>query len=320
MEAKPESPLVSIIIPCYNGRPFIGEAIESVLAQGHTDWELIVVDDASTDDSGDVVKKYCDDKRIRLLRNNKNLGIAGTKNRGIKDSRGRFLAFLDQDDIWNNDKLSLQLARLQQDPATGVVCSGMLFTGPDGDGTTVFTGFDDKDQRELIKNLYITPVNSSSVMMIRKACLEKIGLFDESLKGWDDYELLMRIAAEFKVCYERALLVKKRIHPGGAQRLPEVLAEEGHVFEDLLKLHPFLLEYKDRSDAVRFFNRSVELIRCGKPRVARGFAGRSLSLRPWSGATWILYFIALLPAPLASATIKIIFSMAGRAKLLTNDH
>jgi len=312
-----KSLLISVIIPCYNGRAFIGEAIESVLAQTHTDWELIVIDDASTDDSKDIVKKFCADKRIRLLENKKNLGIAKTKNKGIKISKGEILAFLDQDDIWQSDKLSLQLARLEQDAAAGVVCCAMTFTDPSGNETTVFKGFDDKDQRELIKELYITPVNSSSVMMIRRTSLGRTGVFNESLRGWDDYELLMRLGAEFRICYERRPLVKKRIHRGGAQRLPEVLAEEDRVFEGLLKVHPFLSEFKCERDARRFFDRSIELA-LSKEKGAHGFAGSSLALRPLSITGWALYLITMLPASFAAATVRTILSLAGKAKLVSN--
>ncbi len=320
MNAVQAKPLVSIIIPCYNGSDYIGEAIESVLAQSCKDWELIIIDDASTDDSTDIVKKYCTNKKISILKNKKNLGIAGTKNKGILKSKGEFIAFLDQDDIWDNNKLSLQTKRLQQDSSAGVICTGMLFIDSQANATTIFKGFDDKDQQELIKNLYITPVNSSSTMMIRRSCIDKTGAFDQSLKGWDDYELLMRIGLDFKILYEAALLVKKRIHPGGAQHRPEVIAEEDRVFEGLLKMHPFLLEYKDRQNSTRFFNRSIELIRCGETTSARGFAGKSLGLRPLSAKAWGLYIITLLPASLASIAVKNIFSAIGKGKLLTNSH
>ncbi len=315
-----ESFLITVIIPCYNGSHFISEAIESVLAQSHTNWELLIIDDASTDNSTDVVKKYCHDKRIRILKNKKNLGIAKTKNRGIKDSKGEFIAFLDQDDIWRDDKLSLQAKRLKQDSGAGVVCSGMLFIDPAGVETTVFTGFDDTDQDEVIKNLYINPINSSSVMMIRRSCLDKIGSFDGTLKGWDDYELLMRIGAKFRISYERSLLVKKRIHSGGAQQLPAVVAEEDCVFEDLLRVHPFLSEFKSKRDSIRFFNNAIELIRSGQSRAARGFAQSVLGLRPWSASAWGLYFITLLPTSLASIAVRLIFSLVGKAKLIKSNH
>jgi len=315
-----KSSLISIIIPCYNGAAFIAEAIESVQAQSHKNWELIVIDDASTDGSINIVKEYCGDKRINILNNKINLGIAKTKNRGIAKSKGEFLAFLDQDDIWEDNKLELQAKRLDLDAAIGVVCSGMLFTDSNGNATTTFTGFEDKDPQQVIKNLYINPINSSSVMMIRRSCLDKIGVFDETLKGWDDYELLMRIGTKFRISYERSLLVKKRVHSGGSQHLPSVIAERERVFSDLFKMHPFLSEFKVKRDSMRLFNDSIDRIRSGQSKAARGFAQRALRLRPWSAFTWTLYLITLLPMPMASIVIKIIFSTIGKAKLIKNNH
>ncbi len=314
-----ESLLITVIIPCYNGSYFISDAIESVLAQSHANWELIIIDDASTDDSTNVIKKYCGDKRISILKNKKNLGIAKTKNKGILKSKGEFLAFLDQDDIWEKDKLTLQAARLKQDPEAGVVCCAMAFTNIALKKTTVFTGFDDIDQKELIKNLYITPVNSSSVMMIRKTCLDKIGVFDESLKGWDDYELLMRISKSHKIRYEREILVSKRIHQGGAQHRPEVIAEEDRVFENILKMHPFLAAYKGMHDSKCFFNRSITYILFGDQTAARYFAKKALAINFLSLTILTLYISTLLPPIFARVIVKIIFTITGRAKLISQQ-
>ena len=98
---------VSIITPCHNGAKPIGEAIESVLGQSYANWEMIIVDDCSTDDSVSVVKAFAD-PRIRLLQNETNPGPGGTRNVGIRAASGRFLAFLDADDAWLPVKLAVQ--------------------------------------------------------------------------------------------------------------------------------------------------------------------------------------------------------------------
>ena len=100
---------VSIITPMHNAAGTIGEAIGSVLSQSHANWEMIIVDDCSTDDSADVVKSFAD-PRIVLLQNDKNLGPGGTRNVGVRAASGRFLAFLDADDAWLPEKLEKQLA------------------------------------------------------------------------------------------------------------------------------------------------------------------------------------------------------------------
>lgn len=312
------APLVTVIIPCYNGEAFIGGAIGSVLAQSLSDWELIVIDDGSSDNSKEIVKRFTKDKRIRLLENERNLGIAKTKNRGVADSNGKFIAFLDQDDIWEEDKLRLQVARLTADSELAVVCTGMFFTDPALKKISTFTGYDDTDQKAAIKELYITPINSSSLMMIKKDSLESSAPFDETLKGWDDYELLMRLAAKHRIAYIREPLVKKRLHKGGAQKLPEVAREEEKVFEHILNLHPFLGSYKKERDAALFLGRSIDLLNNGESREAKHLALKRLKLCPLSPSSWILYLITMLPASLATAITKLILKITRKTKLFLN--
>ena len=101
--------LVSIIMPSYNTVNFIGESINSVLNQSYSNWELIIVDDCSSDNTEEVVKKYLHDKRIKYLKNKKNLGAALSRNKALKIARGRWIAFLDSDDLWSQKKLEKQI-------------------------------------------------------------------------------------------------------------------------------------------------------------------------------------------------------------------
>jgi teichuronic acid biosynthesis glycosyltransferase TuaG len=117
------SPTVSIIMPAYNTADFIAQSINSVLAQTYTNWELIIVDDCSTDATVACVKQFTSDERIRLLTNESNLGGAGSRNRAIEAARGRYLAFLDADDLWLPQKLAQQLDFMQQHNV------GFSFTG-----------------------------------------------------------------------------------------------------------------------------------------------------------------------------------------------
>lgn len=109
-------PLISIVMPAYNVAPFIGEAIQSVRAQTHGDWELIIVDDHSADGTGAVVERYAaEDRRIRLIRRAENSGVSASRNVGLKAAHGRFIAFLDADDVWLPEKLTQQVQFMQQE-------------------------------------------------------------------------------------------------------------------------------------------------------------------------------------------------------------
>lgn len=109
------SDLVSIALPIYNSEKFLADAIESVLAQSYTNWELLITDDCSSDNSCYIAKQYVEkDKRIKLFRLSKNSGAAVARNNSIKEAKGRFLAFIDSDDWWYPDKLETQLGFMQR--------------------------------------------------------------------------------------------------------------------------------------------------------------------------------------------------------------
>lgn len=101
---------VSIIMPSYNTGRFISETIESVLAQSYSNWELIIVDDCSTDDTDEVVGQYLTDERIRYIKNKNNSGAAVSRNRALREAKGKWIAFLDSDDLWEPDKLEKQIS------------------------------------------------------------------------------------------------------------------------------------------------------------------------------------------------------------------
>lgn len=106
-------PLVSVIMPTYNCGRFIAESIRSVLSQTYTEWELLIVDDCSTDETESIVSSY-KDERIRYMRNERNMGAALTRNRALREAAGRYIAFLDSDDLWLPEKLEKQIAFMQQ--------------------------------------------------------------------------------------------------------------------------------------------------------------------------------------------------------------
>ena len=124
MDNQHTTPLVSVIMPAYNAAPFIGEAISSVIAQTVTDWELIVVDDCSQDETCQVVSAFMqEDPRIRLVHNESNMGVAKTRNRGMDLCKGQYVALLDSDDYWKPQLLEKMLARAKKTGADIIYCS-----------------------------------------------------------------------------------------------------------------------------------------------------------------------------------------------------
>ena len=106
--------LVSIVMPSYNTEPFIAESIQSVLQQSYPNWELIIVDDCSTDNTDEVVESYLSDARIKYLKNEKNSGAAVSRNKALREAKGRWIAFLDSDDLWMPEKLEKQIGFMEK--------------------------------------------------------------------------------------------------------------------------------------------------------------------------------------------------------------
>lgn len=113
-KGKAMAELVSIIMPSYNTAKYIAETVQSVLAQTYQNWELIIVDDCSTDDTDEVVKPFLSDSRIRYLKNEKNSGAAVSRNRALREAKGKWIAFLDSDDLWMPEKLEKQIAFMEE--------------------------------------------------------------------------------------------------------------------------------------------------------------------------------------------------------------
>ena len=122
-----EQPLISVIMPAYNAEKYIEAAVQSVRSQTYTNWELLILDDCSTDDTAKIAGTFAEmDSRICLLRNSQNVGVARTRNRGIEVAAGQWVAFLDSDDVWHKEKLEKQLAVVSCTDADIVYCSYSL--------------------------------------------------------------------------------------------------------------------------------------------------------------------------------------------------
>ncbi|MDE6925757.1 MAG: glycosyltransferase [Acetatifactor sp.] len=129
--------LVSIIVPVYNVENFIGETLDCVLAQTYPDWELLLVEDCSSDNTLALIRKYMDrtgDSRIRLIRQPSNMGAARARNRGLEEAAGRYISYLDADDIWMPEKLERELAFMKEKGA-GFTFTGYEFADENGKGT-----------------------------------------------------------------------------------------------------------------------------------------------------------------------------------------
>jgi len=196
-QTPPAPPAVSVIVPTYNRAGRLVRAIDSVLAQTFEDFELLIVDDASTDDTAEVVGGY-GDRRVRFLPAAVNRGVSTARNRGVRAARGELIAFLDSDDTWSPDKLAAQVDVMRQGPwSLGLVYAGVERLRGDG-GSEAHLPEHRGDVFEVMLRKNVIYGGGSNVM-IRRGVVATAGFFDTRLPAIEDYDYWLRVARWFEV-------------------------------------------------------------------------------------------------------------------------
>ena len=190
-ESTDEVPRISIITPCYNAVRFLHEAMESVLRQTVGDFEFILVDDGSTDSTAQVIRSYRD-SRIRYVRQ-ENRGPSAARNHGVSLARGRYLAFLDADDVALPHRLEVQSRVLDADPALSVVGSGFVWIDEDGTLIPRHHSWEDAPELNSLAGWLLDCPFVPSATLVRRKALDVVGGFAEDLRGGEDWHLWMRL-------------------------------------------------------------------------------------------------------------------------------
>ena len=209
------SELISIITPVYNAAQYLPAMLESVKSQTWQCYEHLIIDDCSTDGSIDVIDSYArEDSRIRLFVQDRNGGPARARNRGIIESEGRFIAFLDADDLWMAEKLKTQLHALQNHPDIGLVGTNQVVVNVDGHPIQSREKKFKQCWGEVDLPQYVLDRISlaTSSVLLRKECLEACGMFNEVYVPCEDYELWLRIIQKFQVGVLQEKLIAYRVH------------------------------------------------------------------------------------------------------------
>lgn len=190
--------LVSVIMPAYNAVRHIAESVESVRAQTFGEWELLVVDDGSTDDTRAVVRRFAEeDERVRYVPRT-NGGQAAARNTGLAAARGRLIAFLDADDLWLPHKLEAQLAVLEEKGVDLVYTDGYIFSDegaePEEERFHILPG--EARGVEMFRTLFTSNRIGTLSVLVKRSALDAVGLFDESraFQNCEDYDLWLRLA------------------------------------------------------------------------------------------------------------------------------
>jgi glycosyltransferase involved in cell wall biosynthesis len=270
-------PLISVVIPLYNARDVIRETIESVLAQTCRDYEIVVIDDGSTDASGDVVRSY--GERIRYIQQ-PNGGVAQARNRGISAARGRYIALLDHDDLWDPEKLAKQVAVLERQSAAGMVVTDVVHI--DRVGRSMNQLGPAYQPRQDFARLFVQGfVPTPSATLIRKDLLETVGGFDEQFNsaGMDDHELWTRLAAVTTIV---GLAEPLTYHRNREIKPPNIALSHRPLLIEKLKARfredPAKRRYLQRETAFYWADRGKYLIKGGQRREGRSALLKGLRL------------------------------------------
>ena len=209
-----QNPKVSVLIPAYKAAPFIGEAIESILKQSFTDFELIVADDDSPDATWEIITHYADkDPRIVAVRNERNLGIAGNRNKLISIARGEFVMWQDADDISMPERMARQVAYMDSHPSVGIVGGYLQFFDEKGLGSIRHYAPDDVSLRA---NIFRYSPVAQPAAMLRKSAVLEAGEYDLRYPPADDLEMSFRIGRRYQFANLQEIVVQYRETASGA--------------------------------------------------------------------------------------------------------
>jgi len=201
-------PKVSVIIPTYNRAQYLSEALDSVFSQTYQDFEIIVVDDGSIDNTNEIIKTYADKYPVKIKYfYQRNTGTGAARNRGINEAEGDYIAFLDSDDLWLKEKLKIQVDILDNNLEVALTYCRATRINNKGEILDIKPAKPALKASDFLYNHRIPPT-----VMIRKSCLQKVGIFDAAIRVGEDTDLWLRISLEYKIIFFNRSLTIMRAH------------------------------------------------------------------------------------------------------------
>jgi glycosyltransferase involved in cell wall biosynthesis len=287
-------PTVSVVIPTYNRDAVVTRAIDSVLTQKYDDFEVVVVDDCSTDDTRAVVEGY-DDNRVRYVRHDENQGACAARNTGIKHSNGRYVAFLDSDDEWDETKLAKQIKCIEgAQQNVGVIYTGYRMKQSDSIEIGQVPSKHGDIYRDQLAKDWVSP---TSAVLVDRECFESVGMFDTDLAARQDYDMWLRLSRHYEFDYVKEPLVT--LNADGSDRITADIESRMDAHSKLLKR--IRADTEDLSFVVRrrilasqYFTIGRYMQRHNKRRRAAMFFTRSLAKNPFRCRTWLVSVLLIL--------------------------
>ncbi|UPW19193.1 glycosyltransferase family 2 protein [Agarivorans sp. TSD2052] len=278
---------VSIIMPAYNAAAFIGKAIDSILNQGFSDYQIIVVDDGSKDHTLEVLEQYADD--ITLI-TQANGGASKARNTGIKAATGDFIAFLDSDDLWRTQKLALQVDAMQKNP-NWVACYTETSYKADEERNVQDERISATLVGKSLQQVFLHPYLVTSSFMVRREILAKVGGFDESLKTAEDIDLYLRVAEQGVIGQVQKSLVWKADIEGSLGSLLSSYQDNLDVVDAFLARQAEIEQWRSLVGKVKakiFFDWGKDLLWNQQAYPAFKVLSRSLLLKFSTATIWLM--------------------------------
>lgn len=291
--------MISVVIPLYNKVEGVRQALESVLAQTFRDFEIVVVDDGSTDGSADIVQQYAD---VRLVRQ-ANAGVSAARNRGIAEARGEFIALLDADDEWTPDYLATQMSLAERYPQCDVFATDYEMHGSDGHTLpTIIRSLPFDGEDGVLDNYFEVaakshpPISSISVMA-RKSAFEAVGGFPLGIRSGEDLLTWARLACRYRIAYSRKVCAVFNVEGYNPKEKPKRVPEENDVVGCELKV----LQDNFHANGLRQYRamwhkmRASVYMRLRMRRLSLSECARSLRCNPFNYKVWAFILLNMLP-------------------------
>jgi glycosyltransferase involved in cell wall biosynthesis len=289
--------MTSVILPCYNGHRWLSGAIESVLAQTYDNFELVIIDDGSTDNTEEIIAPYLRDGRVRYL-HQRNSGFSSAVNRGIKESRGCLIGFIGQDDLWIPNKLELQMKYFSEHNNVSLVCSKYYSIDPKERIIRVVKAkvpnFSSK--QEVIQFLFLDNFVGFETVLAKKECFDEVGLFDERMTGFSDHDMWLRIAGKFNMIYIDLPLVKKREHELQLSKtvIAQGLKDEFLLVNTAIHQYPFLKKVERKKLSSLYYALGIVMLQKGNNEKAKLNFLKAFKCRPSELKAIVAYMVPTL--------------------------
>jgi glycosyltransferase involved in cell wall biosynthesis len=303
--------MISIIIPLYNKEHQIAQTLQTVFAQTYHDYEIVVVDDGSTDRSAEIVASLADN-RIRLF-HQENAGVSAARNKGMAEARGEFIAFLDADDEWMPDYLSTQIRLLEDFPLCDVFATNYEFQTASGTVTpTILRQLPFEEGCGIITNYFEVAANSNpplwtSAVMVRKSALEAVGGFPVGIKSGEDLITWARLACQYQIAFStsvQAVFIFDEQHFNADQRArrPETVDYVGDSLLELYRQHRSTIGLRNYVGLWHKMRCRIFISKhCRKGAIMEAYKALNYNQ---SLKYFVFFFLSLMPFGLANKIIR----------------